>query len=401
MQCTDYGKPGDGSSAGTACALSNKSSLQDAFKKFKARRKGEMKKLKKLEKNAGAIKRTPEMKEQLRHKFLQQVLKYQGVPYHKKYHQDPQSEHYNAPLYLDCCGLVRRAQRDLERQFGFRLGRWNQAYQFDTLPIELTKEEMKPGDLVFISGTYFNPKSKKQKHDMVHVEVWMGDGEKTVGARYQRGVVQVHDSYAFESKSYYNMKYYFRSIDTWLDGICKSFCPEHEWKTLHPSPSTAACIAWAEAKVVIQLTAAEGSEWGGVTPPLRVEIAANCKHKQEEFSCSPVIVVVVIVVVIVVTQACTAPHVAITDTNIDTNNCDNNNCDNNNCDNNNCDNNIAGVSVAIVTWRITPGVVGRRCKERFLFSKSGIVHTSIPDQYFNFCHGKGGAYIQQSFQPPQ
>lgn len=30
--------------------------------------------------------------------------------------------------------------------------------QFDTLPIELTEAEMQPGDLVFISGTYFNTK---------------------------------------------------------------------------------------------------------------------------------------------------------------------------------------------------------------------------------------------------
>jgi len=29
--------------------------------------------------------------------------------------------------------------------------------------------------------------AKKQRHNMVHVEVWAGDGEKTIGARWQRG----------------------------------------------------------------------------------------------------------------------------------------------------------------------------------------------------------------------
>jgi hypothetical protein len=27
---------------------------------------------------------------------------------------------------------------------------------------------------------------KKQRHDMVHVEIWAGDGEKTIGARWQK-----------------------------------------------------------------------------------------------------------------------------------------------------------------------------------------------------------------------
>ena len=33
--------------------------------------------------------------------------------------------------------------------------------------------------------------------------------------------VEVHDSYQFVSKSYHSMQYYFRSIDTWLKGVCK------------------------------------------------------------------------------------------------------------------------------------------------------------------------------------
>jgi len=38
----------------------------------------------------------------------------------------------------------------------------------------VTFEEMKPGDLIFYSGIYFNEKSRSQKHDMVHVEVFTG-----------------------------------------------------------------------------------------------------------------------------------------------------------------------------------------------------------------------------------
>ena len=164
--------------------------------------------------------------------------------------------HYDAPLYLDCCGLVRRVLLDLKEDFGFTIGRWNQAYMYDTLPIELDgPEEMKPGDLVFVSAVYNNPKckyfnsstvtivtpamlmiAKQQKHNMVHVEIWLGDGNRTVGARWQKGVVEVHDSYEYVSKSYHSMKYHFHSIDTWLNGICKSFCNEHPWRLKRTMP---------------------------------------------------------------------------------------------------------------------------------------------------------------------
>ena len=33
--------------------------------------------------------------------------------------------------------------------------------------------------------------------------------------------VQIHDSYRFVSKSYHSMKYHFKSIDTWLNGVCR------------------------------------------------------------------------------------------------------------------------------------------------------------------------------------
>lgn len=68
---------------------------------------------------------------------------------------------YKSKLFLDCCGLVRRVMRDLAEDFGFIIGPWNQAYMFDTLPMVVESEkDMKPGDLVFISATYYNPKCK-------------------------------------------------------------------------------------------------------------------------------------------------------------------------------------------------------------------------------------------------
>ena len=60
--------------------------------------------------------------------------------------------------------------------------------QYDTLPVVVSgPEDMKAGDLVFVSATYFTEGRKPQRHDMVHVEIWLGEGEKTVGARWQRG----------------------------------------------------------------------------------------------------------------------------------------------------------------------------------------------------------------------
>lgn len=67
---------------------------------------------------------------------------------------------YHSPLFLDCCGLLRRVLRDLRHDFGFRVGPWNQSYLFDTLPIIVEREEdMKPGDLVFVSALYHNTNS--------------------------------------------------------------------------------------------------------------------------------------------------------------------------------------------------------------------------------------------------
>ena len=79
---------------------------------------------------------------------------------------------YESPIFLDCCGLVRQVLRDLKEEFGFETGPWNQAYQFDTLPIRYDEWHlMKPGDLVFAEGKYVKEGVKPQKGDIVHVEV--------------------------------------------------------------------------------------------------------------------------------------------------------------------------------------------------------------------------------------
>ena len=59
---------------------------------------------------------------------------------------------YYYPIYLDWWGLIRRALLDMSRELGFCIGRWNQGYQVDTLPIVLEQSELKPGDMIFYSG---------------------------------------------------------------------------------------------------------------------------------------------------------------------------------------------------------------------------------------------------------
>eukprot|EP01135_Chromosphaera_perkinsii_P011451 Nk52_evm27s2402 gene=Nk52_evmTU27s2402 len=207
---------------------SPKESLQLAFQKFRRARMREIRNQKLLEEKK-ALQCSPERIANLRQEFLDRAIGYLGVPYAKRYHQ-PGSGYYNSPLFLDCCGLVRQVLYDMSSTLGFRVGPWNQAYQFDTLPISVSSvNELKPGDLIFYSGTYFSEKKKAQKHDMVHVEIYVG-GRKTLGARWGKGRVQVHDDFEFESTSYHSVQHHFRSIDTWLKGECNSHCSEHSWK---------------------------------------------------------------------------------------------------------------------------------------------------------------------------
>ncbi|XP_002126352.3 uncharacterized protein LOC100179539 [Ciona intestinalis] len=202
-------------------------SLQEAFLQFKRKKQGEL--------NYG---KRATQRSTLRHKFVEQCRSYTGVPYKRRYHVTG-SAAYNSPLFLDCCGLIRRVLRDLRADFGFNIGPWNQGYMFDTLPLVVEDVAgMKAGDLVFVIGRYFKQGVKRPAHDVVHVEVWAGDCYKTIAARWNNGFVQVFDDYRFKSRSYGDMTYQFRSIDTWLEGVCKSFCPEHPWHRKEQKLST-------------------------------------------------------------------------------------------------------------------------------------------------------------------
>ena len=172
--------------------------------------------------------KTPEHKASLRKKFVETAKRYFGIPYKKKY-QEPESDLHRSPLFLDCCGLVRQVVYDLREDFGFQLGKGNQSYQFDMLPGDLEAGELKPGDLIFYSGAYNAGYEKFQKHDMVHIEIFVGGstGEASIGARWGTGVVQVWPSYKFEGKRWTVLDYHYKSIDTWLDGVLKSWCVEH------------------------------------------------------------------------------------------------------------------------------------------------------------------------------
>jgi hypothetical protein len=209
---------------------SNGASLQDNFKKFRDQKMKERQILK-LARNgefSGDGQRTDAYKDSLRMKYIEAAKKYIGVPYAERFKADDVPV---APLYLDCCALVRRAVTDLQEDFGIILGKWNQAYQMDTLPIILQQSELRPGDLIFYEGLYSSKRSKSQKHNNVHVEIFIGGetGEATIGSRYHKGCVSIFPSFKFTSTSWSLVQHHFRSLDTWLNGECRSHCSEHPW----------------------------------------------------------------------------------------------------------------------------------------------------------------------------
>ena len=228
-----------------ACVEVQGVTLADAFKEFRERKLSERKRLNELKAKAKEKKRTAAFKSHLRRKFVDQARQYLGVPYGKRFHeQDPDKECEcegctesgrqlrDAPLFLDCCALVRKVVHDLREDFGFVLGPGNQAYQFDTLPIRVDSvDDLEEGDLIFFTGDYYRENQKKQKHDMVHVEIFVGGktGKGVIGSREKQKWIKEYDSYEFDSKSWKLKEVYFVKIDTWLGGELKNHCKEHDW----------------------------------------------------------------------------------------------------------------------------------------------------------------------------
>ncbi|KAH8072530.1 hypothetical protein SO694_00002827 [Aureococcus anophagefferens] len=204
-------------------------SLQDAFAKFRRGRRKTKPTVPASElKVRAAARRAADPagdKARLRKKFIEKLKTYVGVPYAERYHKPGDALH-GRPLYLDCCGLIRRAAQEMRADFGFDLGHWNQAYQFATCP---TAREfpatVEPGDLLFVKGTYFKGRKKPQKGDVVHVEVFLGSefgaGPKsTLSSRDHYGCVEIHDSFEYDSPWYAITALEWRSLDDWLEGRC-------------------------------------------------------------------------------------------------------------------------------------------------------------------------------------
>lgn len=205
-------------------------SLQDNFKDFRKyvnkirEKKKDSKKLKPV-----SFKDNPERIKELRDKFVETARSLIGTPYGKKYLiKHPE---YKNNFFLDCCGLVRHVVYLMSEDLGFTLGHWNQCYQYDMLPEEIPFEKTQKGDLVFYSADYFpGKKRKKFIHDMVHVEILTGEGEKTIGSRKKDSTVQEFNCYKLKDNKRYRYVYHFKSIDLWMKGILKSQCNEHKWE---------------------------------------------------------------------------------------------------------------------------------------------------------------------------
>jgi len=90
--------------------------------------------------------------------------------------------------------------------------------------------------LIFYSSTYYDksPFKKYQRHDLTHVEIFLGGktGTMSVASRSSKGLVSIYNDFRFKSGNYYNVRHHFRSLDTWLSGILKSCCDVHIGKSL-------------------------------------------------------------------------------------------------------------------------------------------------------------------------
>ena len=151
---------------------------------------------------------------------------------------------------LDCCGLVRKCVSQLRRHFRFTLTNCNQGIIYETLEgYSIQRKDLKPGDLIFYSAKYTDQNRFPKRNGMVHVEIYVGPGDKTIASRgdgwkysgsgYDEDLapipietdrfvdvgkvgVQEYVSYkCFSSKWRDPVICYYRSIEPWLAGLCK------------------------------------------------------------------------------------------------------------------------------------------------------------------------------------
>jgi len=92
--------------------------LQSHFERFRKAKKQDIKYRNYVSKQSLAHRNDPNFKQKLREKFVETAKKYFGVPYAGRYWKEGE-KHFNAPLYLDCCALVRQVIYDLREDFGF------------------------------------------------------------------------------------------------------------------------------------------------------------------------------------------------------------------------------------------------------------------------------------------
>ena len=105
----------------------------------------------------------------------------------------------------------------MRASFGWQLPRQNQSYQFAVAGQPIAEEQLGPGDLIFYEGTYTVPDARPKPWNILHVEVYVGPGEQSIGSRHKQRI-QVHNSYRFESKLWTLDRYHFRSLDAWMLG---------------------------------------------------------------------------------------------------------------------------------------------------------------------------------------
>jgi len=98
--------------------------LRANFERFKKQKVEQIKYRKYVTEQATVDRKDPLVKKRLREKFLETAKKYFGVPYAKRYF-NPGEVHYDAPIFLDCCALVRQITYDMREELGFYLDRWN------------------------------------------------------------------------------------------------------------------------------------------------------------------------------------------------------------------------------------------------------------------------------------